>query len=369
MDAETRALLLLSLAPGIGPQHVSELLAHFGSAQAAVTASPSAIDQLPGFGAQLVRHLLAARAAQDDLVALQRLEELGIDLCARGRSGYPSLLGEIPDPPTVLYLRGSFEVQDELSIALVGTRHASAYGRRIAERLASGLSRCGVTIVSGLARGIDAVAHRAALEAGGRTIAVLANGLKHLYPPEHRRLADQVAESGALVSEAGLEAKPRRGAFPRRNRIISGLSLGVVVVEAAQSSGALITARHAAEQGREVFAVPGPVDTRSSRGCHQLLRDGAKLVESVEDILEEIGPLTMPVMRPDGLCIHQVRELQLNPQEQSVLHAIPSLADGCTVDTVIQASGLPVHRVLATLTVLETRHLIRRLSGDRVTRC
>jgi DNA processing protein len=368
MDRETQALLLLSLVPGIGPRHVTDLIQVFGSASAAIRAEPSAIRAIPGFGPQLVRLLTELRGGNALELERQRLAQLKMAIVARGQTDYPAMLNEIPDPPTVLYRRGEFTAGDPLAIAMVGTRHASAYGRRVAERLASSLSRAGVTIVSGLARGIDAVVHRATLDAGGRTIAVLANGLQHLYPPEHAELAKAIARQGALVSEAGLDAKPRRGAFPRRNRIISGMSLGVVVIEATPSSGALITARHAMEQGREVFAVPGPIDTRNSRGCHQLIRDGAKLVETVEDVLDEIGPLALPVAREDGLVVHQIRELQLNPQEQQVLKAITGSADGSSVDHVIRESGLPVQRVLATLTVLETRHLIRRIAGDRVTR-
>jgi DNA processing protein len=197
-------------------------------------------------------------------------------------------------------------------VGVVGTRHASPYGLRQAASLAASLARFGITIVSGLARGIDAAAHRAALDAGGRTLAVLAGGLAQIYPRQHQALADQIVGAGALLSEMALDTKPLRGSFPRRNRLISGLSLGVVVVEATERSGALITARHAMEQGREVFAVPGPVDLRTSRGCHQLLRDGAKLVETADDVLEELGPFIAPLpARTEGTLRHAT-ELRLN---------------------------------------------------------
>ena len=190
---------------------------------------------------------------------------------------------------------------------------------RQAERLAGSLARAGLSVVSGLARGIDAAAHRGALSAGGRTIAVLGSGLLNIYPPEHRQLADEVAAHGAMLSELPPRSEPLPGTFPQRNRVISGLSLGVIIVEAAEHSGALITARLAMEQGREVFAVPGRVDSRTSRGCHRLLRDGAKLVETADDVLEELGPLVEAAPRDDGQAIHHPAELLLNDVEQQVL--------------------------------------------------
>jgi DNA processing protein len=221
-------------------------------------------------------------------------------------------------------------------------------------------------IVSGLARGIDAAAHRGAMTAGGRTLAVLAGGLLQVYPPEHAELAAQISQQGAVLGETPLQSQPRRGAFPRRNRLISGLSLGVVVVEASDRSGALITARHAIEQGREVFAVPGRVDQRNSRGCHRLLRDGAKLVETADDVLEELGPLVESTPDPSGRQLYRPAELQLNDQERSVLDAIR--LEPTHVEQVVVRSQLPVQRVLATISVLEMRHLVRRVAGDRVTR-
>jgi DNA processing protein len=236
----------------------------------------------------------------------------------------------------------------------------------IAERLAASLSRAGLTIISGLARGIDAAAHRGALSAGGRTLAVLGSGVLNIYPPEHVELAKEVISHGALVGEAPVRSAPLSGAFPQRNRLISGMSLGVVVVEAALQSGALITARHAMEQGREVFAVPGPVDSRTSRGCHKLIRDGAKLVETADDVLEELGPLVAPAARADGTAVHHPAELLLNDTEQRVLAAVSG--SPTAVDQVIADSGLPTPQVLAALSVLEMRRLIKRISGNYVVR-
>ena len=232
--------------------------------------------------------------------------------------------------------------------------------------MAGSLARAGLTVISGLARGIDAAAHRGALAVGGRTIAVLATGVLKIYPPEHDKLAAEIAARGALVSESPAHGEPMAGMFPQRNRLISGMSLGVIVVEAAERSGALITARHAMEQGREVFATPGNVDSRTSRGCHRLIRDGAKLVESADDVLEELGPLVEATPRDDGQMIHQPAELLLNDQEQQVLLAVGGAATG--IDQIISETGLPVPQVLSTLSVLEMRRLIRRLSGTMVVR-
>jgi DNA processing protein len=255
---------------------------------------------------------------------------------------------------------------DALAIGIVGTRHGTQYGLRQAERLAGSLARAGLTVVSGLARGIDAAAHRGALAAGGRTLAVLASGVLTIYPPEHDKLAAEVVAQGALLSESPADAQPLGGTFPQRNRLISGLSLGVIVVEAPERSGALITARHAMEQGREVFAVPGQVDSRTARGCHRLIRDGAKLVESADDVLEELGPLVEAAPRDDGPPVRHPAELMLNELEQKVLAAVGS--DPTSIDQIIAESGLPVQRVLSTVSVLEMRRLVRRLSGTTVVR-
>jgi DNA processing protein len=249
---------------------------------------------------------------------------------------------------------------------MVGTRHGTQYGLRQAERLAGSLVRAGLTIISGLARGIDAAAHRGALAAGGRTIAVLGSGVLNVYPPEHAGLAAQVASHGAVISESPPRAEPLPGVFPQRNRLISGLALGTIVIEAGERSGALITARHAMEQGREVFAVPGRIDDRTAVGCHRLIRDGAKLVQSPEDVLEELGPLVEPAPHGDGRVVHHPAELLLNDVETQVLAAIAS--DATPIDRIVTDTALGIAQVLATLSVLEMRHLIRRLSGATVMR-
>jgi DNA processing protein len=360
------AEVLLSLVPGVGPRIRKTLLAHFGSAEAVLAAAPSELREAPGIGAKLSRAISAARREIDVAAELALCRERNVSVIVESDEGYPSRLKEIPDPPGVLFVRGNIVPADGLAVAIVGTRHATHYGLAQTERLASGLARAGYTIISGLARGIDAAAHRGALKAGGRTLAVLGSGVLNVYPPEHMELAAEICLHGAVISENPPLAPPLAGAFPQRNRIVTGLSLGVLVVEAADRSGALISARHATEQGREVFAVPGRIDSRMSRGCHKLIRDGAKLVESVDDILEELGPLASPTPREDGREVRHPAELQLNQPEQAVLDAVTD--EPTSIDDLVVASGLAVHNVLSTISVLEMKRLIKRVSGNRVIR-
>jgi DNA processing protein len=357
--------LRLSLIPGVGPRTRQALLERFGSAQAVLTATPDQLRGVPGVGPKLTAKILAgSQTDAEEEIAL--CQARGIQILTEVDEQYPRMLREIPDPPGVLFVKGSLEPRDGLAVAIVGTRHATQYGLQQAERLAGSLARAGLTIVSGLARGVDAAAHRGALAAGGRTLAVLASGVLNVYPPEHAQLAEEVAACGALLSEAPARAAPLGGAFPQRNRIISGLALGALIVEAGDRSGALITARHAMEQGREVFAVPGRVDGRTARGCHRLIRDGAKLVETADDVLEELGPLVEATPRDDGQMVRHPAELTLNEMEQKVLAAVGT--ESTSVDSIVAETGLGVPRVLSTISVLEMRRLVRRLSGTSVAR-
>ena len=363
------AELLLALTPGIGPRLRMALLEHFGSAAAVCAATARELSDVDGIGQKLSRQLVESRRQIDVQAELAQYKASGVNVVAESSDDYPAVLRKIPDPPGVLFVRGQILPSDGLAVAIVGTRHATQYGVAQADRLAAGLARAGYTIVSGLARGIDAVAHRGALKAGGRTLAVLGSGVLNIYPPEHSQLAEEVIARGAIMSENPPYSPPLPGAFPQRNRIVTGLCLGLIVVEAAERSGALISARHAMEQGREVFAVPGRVDSRMSRGCHKLIRDGAKLVETVDDVLEELGPLATPTPLAGQAGEQPIRhpaELQLNEPEKIVLAAIGD--DPLSIDEVAVASGLPVHNVLSTISVLEMRRLIRRLGGNRVMR-
>lgn len=366
-EFEIKDLVALAMVPGVGPQTCRALLERFGTPTRALDASMSELRDVPGIGPKVAERIRQARDVQDAEAELDLCRVKSVSLVPQGTPNYPSPLLEIPDPPVLLYLRGTLEPRDQLAIALVGSRRCTPYGVRTAERLAAALARTGFTIVSGLARGIDAAAHRGALRAGGRTLAVLAHGLARIYPPEHEELSREVSASGALLSELPMRQGPLAGLFPQRNRLISGLCLGVVVVEAAPRSGSLSTARHAMEQNREVFAVPGPVDSLASRGCHRLIRDGARLVETVDDILEELGPLVQEVRTaPDETPVRHPAELALSDQERSLLGQLQG--QPCGVDELITRTGLTASQVMATLSVLELKRLVRRLPGHQFVR-
>ena len=366
-DQPLRDQVLLTLVSGIGPRVRQRLLAQFGSPTEVLSASSRELQLVEGVGPKLATQIVSAHDDIDVDAQLRIAAENEVDLLSQSHPDYPPLLKQIHDPPGILFARGKLKRSDHLAVAIVGTRHASQYGLKQASSLATSLARAGITVVSGMARGIDGAAHRAALQAGGRTIAVLASGVLKPYPPDHLQLAEQIAMQGAVVSEAAPTMPPLSGMFPQRNRLISGMTLGTIVVEAAGRSGALITARHAWEQNREVFAVPGPIDNRLSSGPHRLIRDGAKLVSSIEDVLEELGPLSEEAQRDDGTTIRVPAEVALNDVEQQVLQSVAA-GEGSLIDEVTDQSGLPVHRVLSTLSVLEMRGLIRRVAGNRVAR-
>ena len=365
-SVELEAAMRLHLVPGIGPVIHGELVRVFGSPEGVLNASPADIRNVPGVGPKLVLQLSLAKESTGVQSQLELCRQNDIQIITRSDSNYPKPLAEIYDPPNLLFCRGELLDIDQVAIAIVGTRHASNYGRAIATRLATGLAMAGFTIVSGLARGIDAAAHRAALAAGGRTVAVLGGGLLKMYPPEHAQLAKEIEKSGAVLSESLPMQPPKSGSFPRRNRIVTGLCLGVIVVEAGERSGALISARMAMEQGREVFAVPGRVDSRMSRGCHRLISDGAKLVESIDDVLEELGPLANPARIDPETSIRHPAEMKLSDQETNVLRAIGT--EKTEFDAVVVVTGLPPARVLATISVLEVRRLVRRVTGTSFVR-
>ena len=303
-----------------------------------------------------VRVRALREAAADALDAASRCQ---IQAVAWGGAGYPPLLADTPDPPVVLWVRGSTATLTRPSIAVVGSRTASPYGLEVAERLACDLAGCGVTIVSGLARGIDSASHRGALAGGGLTVAVLGSGPDVIYPPEHARLACEIAERGAVASELGPGTPPRAFHFPLRNRIISGLSRAVVVVEAAERSGSLITAECALEQGREVMAVPGTVLNGRHAGCHALVRDGATLVESAIDVLAALNGL------PEGLTLPATPAAEVDPHP---LIAHMSVGEAYDLDQLCALTGETAVALLARLLALELRGAVRRLAGGRFVR-
>jgi DNA processing protein len=365
-DPRLLAALRLALVDGVGPRIRQALLERFETPEAVFAAPQAELMEVEGVGPKIAAAIVAARHSGYAEKELARCRELGIELILRDEPDYPPALGRICDPPGVLFCRGKLEPRDELAVAIVGSRRCTVYGRQQAERLAGALARAGVTIISGLARGIDAAAHRGALEAQGRTIAVLGTGLAKIYPPEHADLANAIADRGAVLAEVPLDTAPLPGLFPQRNRIIAGLSIGVVVVEASRNSGAMHTVRHALEQGREVFAVPGRIDSLASEGCHDMLREGATLVRHADDILQGLGPLAAPVLSGGDQAVHSARELLLDDQERRILNLVT--LDPVHVDEILREAGIEPSRALATLTVLEMRRLVRRLPGSQFCR-
>ena len=346
----------LARVPGIGPARFRRLLDYFGDAQ--TTWHATYADLLAaGLESKVAGALVESRRTSDLLREIERIDSVGASVLTWESESYPERLREVDDAPPVLYVLGSIEPQDSWSVAVVGTRRATHYGRSAAAQLSGELVEAGVTVVSGLARGIDTIAHQAALDAGGRTIAVLGSGVDVLYPPENRALARRIVDEGrgAIVSEYPLGTLPEPANFPVRNRIISGLSLGVLVVEAGEKSGALITVAFALEQGRDVFAVPGPITSRMSDGPNRLIKDGAKCVTSAADILQELD-IGMVKEHVDA-----VQALPADPTERMLLGLLQ--AESRHIDDLTNESGLPASTVSAVLTMMELKGMVRHLGG------
>jgi DNA processing protein len=350
--------IALSMAAGIGPVRFARLLETFGSAESAWHASLFELARV-GLERRTLDSLQRLRA-ETPAALMNNLRRLGIRAVTRLDDDYPANLREIVDAPPVLFVRGSLATQDACAVALVGTRRATGYGIAVAEHLAAGLARAGVTVVSGLAKGIDTAAHHATVDAGGRTLAVLGNGLDQVYPAENRQLAQRITASGAVVSEFPPGTPPDAVNFPRRNRIIAGLSKATVIVEAGLPSGALITADFALEQGRDVLAVPGSILNSASAGANELLRQGATPVTCVADILEVIGTTA----DADRIVARAVPNL--GDQETSVLDALGG--DPRHVDELARLLGRSAGEVSATLALLELNGMARQVGGMLYTR-
>lgn len=339
---------------GIGPLRLRALLDTYGSIERAWHAPPEQLSRI-GVDSRSVKNLVKARSGIDLDRKLERIKAHGVQVLTWDSRDYPQLLLETHAPPPVLYVKGELREQDAWAVAVVGTRRASTYGREVTRRLAGDLARNGITVVSGLARGIDGVAHRAALDAGGRTIAVFGCGIDRIYPAEHRKLAEQIAANGALISDYPLGTPPEGRNFPPRNRIISGLSLGVVVTNAGKTSGALITADFAAEQGRDVFAVPGSILTQGSLGPNRLIQDGAKLVLEAKDILEELNLTMVAEQKQARLAL---------PEDETEAALLQHLsADPTHVDELRQQIDLPISQVTSALAMMELKGMVRQVGG------
>ncbi len=343
--------LALNRVKGIGPARFTLLLDAFGSARGAWEATPAEWRQA-GLDERTASAFERQRRGINPGAELARLDTLRVAALRVIDPGYPRLLREIPAPPPVLYVRGRLLPADDLAIGVVGTRNVTAYGRHVTERLAGDLAAQQVTIVSGLARGVDTHAHTAALDAGGRTIAVLGCGPDLVYPPDNARLAARIVEQGAVVTEFPPGTQPDAGNFPARNRIISGLSLAVLVTEAPEASGALITARFAAEQGRDIFAVPGNITSRGSTGTNLLIQDGAKLILTAEDALAELNLSMAPQQQ-------ELRELLPEDEtEAALITCLRAAGDPQHIDDLCRAAGLPVARVSGALAMMELKGMV-----------
>ncbi|MGE5577759.1 MAG: DNA-processing protein DprA [Syntrophothermus sp.] len=373
-DSERVYWLALHRLAGVGSRRFKLLLAHFGSAKAAWRAGERALRTVPGLPKEAVDSLIDLRHRLEPEKEEASLAEMGIQYLILEDPGYPQLLKQISDPPPVLYVKGCLSPEDANALAVVGTRLASGAGRYLTEELVKPLACGGLTIVSGLARGIDTAAHTAALAAGGRTIGVLACGVDQIYPRENCALARRIVENGALVSEFPPGTLPLPGNFPARNRIISGLALGTLVVEAPEASGALITAGFAVDQGRDVFAVPGDPLRRASRGTNGLIKQGAKLVEDHNDIWEELKPLLQfcgagGARRRGGDLPHHQTQLPLGMEDRQMAgdaaQILRLLTEGpLHVDLLAQNSGLAISRVNAALIYLQLAGKVQELDGN-----
>ncbi|UCH59973.1 MAG: DNA-processing protein DprA [Anaerolineales bacterium] len=343
-----------NLVRGIGAARMQALMDHFGDVGLAWHAPADAL-RAAGLGTKVVENFLQVRSNVDLELVWQQIQARGIKVVISEEVEYPVRLKEIELPPPVLYVQGDLQAEDEWAVAIVGTRRLTAYGRQVTTEIASMLARSGVSVVSGLARGIDGVAHKAALEAGGRTLAVLGSGVDRIYPPEHRKLAGEISRSGALISDYAPGTPPDGLNFPPRNRIIAGLSLAVVVVEAGESSGALITAKFAADQGREVFAVPGSITAPQSQGTNKLIQQGA-------------SPLLDPAEVLEALNLRRVHQYQAArktlPADETELRLLNMLSQvPMHVDEISNQTDLPIEIVSATLTMLELKGLARQVGG------
>jgi DNA processing protein len=366
------AYLVLNLLPDIGPIRVRRLLDHFDSPENILAANRNELARVEGIGVEMANRLVD----WEDLIDLEeerrRMKEHEVRAVTWDCDEYPASLREIYDPPFLLYIRGRLVSRDAFAIGVVGSRRTTHYGTSCAKKLGFQLACAGFTIISGLARGIDTVAHEAALATPqGRTVAVLGSGVGNVYPPENRELAERITERGAVISEFPVLYVPDRQSFPLRNRIVSGMSQGLLVVEAPGRSGSLITANQALEQGRSVFAVPGPIDRPTSLGCNRLIQSGAKLVCDGADVLEELKPALNPELaleygESDSNTNGADRETNLSEIESRILATLG--LDELTLDALVSRSGLPLPTVSATLLQLEMKSLIKQLPGKYFTK-
>jgi DNA processing protein len=373
---ETEASIALNMVPGMGPVRLRHLLDAFETPQRILTAGRAALRAIHGIGQETADALAEWESHVDLPAELKRIADFGARVISWTSEEYPAALRTIHNPPIVLYVWGDIRPEDMHAVSIVGSRSTTHYGIETAKKLAYQLAYAGYSVVSGLARGIDTAAHQGALAAKGRTIAVIGSGLLNLYPPENRGLAEKIIASGAVISEYPMERPADRQTFPYRNRIVAGWSRGLLVVEAGLNSGALITADQAIEQGRTVFAVPGPIDRPGSAGSNRLIQQGARLVTSAEDILDELGSLfpakpPAPKPRTDAETQPASPAAPRSParlsHEESLLVTALEVGE-MSLDELAAATRLPAHKVSSALVMLEMKRLAKPLPGQRYVR-
>ncbi len=362
MDSR-EALIALNMIDNVGPVRVRQLLGHFAEAADILRASRAQLEKVQGIGPEIASAIAGWEKTVDLKGELERIQQFGCHIVIQSDGNYPELLKQIYDPPVVLYVKGELAAKDKNSVAIVGSRLTTHYGMEVARKLAYQLAYIGVTIVSGGARGIDTGAHQGALNAKGRTIVVLGTGINLIFPAENAELFERIAAQGAVITQFPFNRKADKQSFPIRNRLVAGMTLGTVVVEANLTSGALITARMANDNGRQVFAVPGRIDSPRSKGCHELIKNGgAKLCESAEDILCEFEYLFPSSNRPEALRdAPDLPAFALSPNETTLYALIDK--EEMSIDDLIRRSGLAPSAVSVTLLGLEMKRLIRQLPG------
>jgi DNA processing protein len=362
MDSR-EALIALNMIEGVGPVRARLLLEHFGDAPKILSASKSALLRVRNIGEDTAENISSWEKSADLAGELKRISDYGCHVLISSDENYPASLREIYDPPLVLYVKGELTAKDKNAVAMVGSRMTTHYGIETARKLAYQLAYVGVTVVSGGARGIDTAAHQGALAGKGRTIAVLGTGINLIFPTENAELFERIAANGAVITQFPFNRPADKQSFPIRNRIVAGMTLGTVVVEANLTSGSLITANFATEYGRQIFAVPGRIDSPRSKGCHDLIKKGAKLCEGVEDILSEFEYLFPASNRPPSAGETGVLPaLELNGNEQKIFMAV-RLEEESSIDEIIRASGLPSSAVNVALFSLEMKRLVKQLPG------
>ncbi len=366
MDENTRDLLKLSLARDLGAVRFKNLLEYFGSTRGILEAGEDKLKHVPGIGQKLSAQISSLDNRVDIEKEIEELRKQDIAVVTIYDESYPASLKSIYDSPFILYVKGNIIPEDVFAVGVVGTRRATSYGKMAAERISADLASRNVTIVSGLARGIDTIAHQSALDSGGRTIAVLGSGIDVCYPPENRKLFERITRCGAVISEFPLSTRPEKRNFPARNRIISGLSLGTVVIEAPAKSGALITADMALEQGREVFAVPGSIFSEKSSGAHYLIKQGAKMVENYEDVIEEISSLGKVVALRKKTGVLTKIKGRLTAEEEKVYGLLSF--EPVQIDFISRNAGMPVKDVSVILMDLEMKDRIKEVPGKKYVR-